>query len=60
MTTKTTISGKCVSKKDKRMFIFTGNDPVKVKGGWKLTKQGIHEVFSKSVYDQMKRGDGVF
>lgn len=54
------ITGKCVSKKNKRMFVFTGKDPVKVKGGWKLEKQGIHEVFNKNVYAQMKRGESIF
>lgn len=58
-TKKVQITGKCVSKKNNRMFIFTGKDPVKVKGGWKLEPQGIHEVFDKKIYGQMQRGENI-
>jgi hypothetical protein len=51
------ITGKCISKKTKGMYIFEGADPVPYKGGWKITANKVHEVMSKAVYDKMKRGD---
>jgi len=60
MTKKLVITGKCVSKKNKRLFVFIGKDPEKVKGGWKFTPNRIEEVFDKGIYGQIKRGEMVF
>jgi hypothetical protein len=56
MTKAKVITGKCVSKKNKRMFVFVGNDPVKTKTGWKFEPQILHEVFDKKIYGQIQRG----
>ena len=58
-TVNRTIVGKGQGKKSKMFYVFEGSDPVKVKGGWKLTPTVPHIVCNASIYKQMKVGDSL-